>query len=363
MSLRSNLPVPARRAVFSLSCAAALACSPFGAGCRAGEGESSPGGSGALPGATDPAPNAPNAPTCPEAASVDILVENARGTLSGTLEVPAGCGPFPSVVILPGSGPTDRDGNQAAGGILSDMYKLLAEGLRDRGIASIRYDKAGIGGSVSAAPRAEQEMRFEMGADDAGLWVKALRDDGRFTTITVVGHSEGSLLGMLVAQAAEIDGYVSIAGAGLPIGDVLRAQLAGLPDEDREKGYAILDRLEKGELVEDVPQTELFLSLFRPSVQPYIISWMKLDPAVELKAVTAPVLLLQGTTDIQVQVQDAERLAGARPDAELVLIEGMSHTLKEATLSNASQNAAYTDPNLPVVPRVLDEIEAFLPAG
>ncbi|WP_437816381.1 alpha/beta hydrolase [Sorangium sp. So ce1078] len=364
MSLRSSLLVPARRAAFVVSCAVALAWSPFGAGCGAGESESSAGGDGALPDPTEPppAPDEPNEPACPEAASVDITVENARGTLSGTLEVPAGCGPFPSVVIVPGSGPTDRDGNQAAGGISPDTYKLLAEGLRDRGIASLRYDKAGLGGSVSAAPRNEQELRFEMGADDAGLWVKALRDDGRFATVTVVGHSEGSLLGMLVAQATELDGYVSIAGAGRPIGDVLRDQLASLPDEDRAKAYEILGRLEEGELVEDVPQTELFLSLFRPSVQPYIISWMKLDPAVELEAVTAPILLLQGTTDIQVQVQDAELLAGARPDAELVLVEGMSHTLKEATLSSASQSAAYTDPSLPVVPRVLDAIEAFLPA-
>ncbi|WP_437612429.1 alpha/beta fold hydrolase [Sorangium sp. So ce834] len=364
MSLRSSHLVPARRAAFVLSCAVALAGSPVGVGCGAGEGESSAGGDGALPDETEPPPaqDTPNPPACPEATSVDIAVENAYGTLAGTLEVPAGCGPFPAVAILPGSGPTDRDGNQAAAGVAADTYRLLAEGLRDRGIASIRYDKAGIGGSASAAPRGEQEMRFEMGADDAVLWVKALRDDGRFATVTVVGHSEGSLLGMLAAQAIEVDGYVSIAGAGRPIGAVLRDQLAGLPDEDRERAYAILGRLEAGELVEDVPQTELFLRLFRPSVQPYILSWMKHDPAVELAAVKAPVLLLQGTADIQVGVQEAERLAGARPDAKLVLIEGMSHTLKEATLSSASQQAAYTDPSLPVVPRVFEEIGAFLRA-
>ncbi|XXX79468.1 alpha/beta fold hydrolase [Sorangium sp. So ce134] len=361
MSLRSNLLIPARRAASVLSCGVALAGSAFGAGCGAGEGVSPAGEDGAQPGVTEPPP-APDRPACPEAASVDLTVENAYGAMAGTIEVPAGCGPFPSVVIIPGSGPTDRDGNQVAAGVVTDSYKLLAEGLRDRGIASIRYDKAGIGGSVSAAPRSELEMRFEMGADDAVLWVKALRGDGRFATVTVVGHSEGSLLGMLVAQATAIDGYVSIAGAGRPIGDVLRDQLAGLPDEDRDRAYEILGRLEAGELVEDVPQTELFLSLFRPSVQPYIISWMKHDPAIELKAVTAPVLLLQGTTDIQVPVQDAERLAGARPDAELVLIEGMSHTLKDATLSKASQQAAYTDPSLPVAPRLLEELGAFVPA-
>ncbi|WP_437869743.1 alpha/beta hydrolase [Sorangium sp. So ce363] len=364
MSLRSVLVVPARRAALAVSCAAALASSPLCAGCGAGERASSAGESGALPDDTDvpdtETPTTPDAPGCPAASSARTTVENARGTLVGRLVVPAGCGPFPAVVIIPGSGSTDRDGNQVAAGIEPDTYKLLAEGLRDRGVASIRYDKAGIGASVSAAPRTEQELLFEMGADDAGLWVKKLRADGRFATITVVGHSEGSLLGMLVARETEIDGFVSIAGAGRPIGDVLRDQLEGLPDEDRERANAILDQLEAGELVTDIPQNQVFMSLFRPSVQPFIISWMKHDPAVELAAVTAPILLLQGTTDLQTKVEDAERLAGARPDATLVIVEGMSHTLKEATLSNASQADAYTDPSLPVVPRVFEAIEALI---
>ncbi|WP_437652414.1 alpha/beta hydrolase [Sorangium sp. So ce1182] len=360
MSLRSCLLVPARRAAFAVSCAAALALSSLGAGCGAGEGGAPPpGGSSALPGDAGPPPDAP---ACPGAASAEIAVENARGALAGTLEVPAGCGPFPAVLIIPGSGPNDRDGNSAADGSGSSAYRLLAEGLRDRGIASIRYDKAGIGGSVSAAPREEQEMRFEMGADDAGLWVKKLRDDGRFATVTVAGHSEGALLGMLVAQGTEIDGYVSIAGAGRPVGAVLREQLASLPDEDRETAYEIIGQLEAGELVEEVPQTPLFMGLFRPSVQPYIASWMKHDPAAEIEAVTAPILIVQGTTDIQVKVEDAELLAGARPDAELVVIEGMSHMLKEATLANASQQAAYTDPTLPVVARLFEALEEFIPA-
>lgn len=359
MSLRSCALVPARRAAFILSSAAALAWSPLGAGCSAGEvesGEASAGGGDARPGESEPPQGTPE---CPEAERAEITVENGLGALAGTLEVPAGCGPFPAVVIIPGSGPTDRDGNSVLG-VSANTYKLLAEGLRDRGIASIRYDKAGIGGSVSAAPRAEEDMRFEMGADDAALWVKKLRDDGRFATVTVVGHSEGSLLGMLVARTTAIDGYVSIAGAGRRIGDVLREQLAGLPDEDRARAYEILEQLERGERVADVPQTPLFLNLFRPSVQPYIISWMKLDPAVELQAVAAPVLLVQGTTDTQVPVRDAELLAAARPDAELVIIEGMSHTLKEATLDPASQQAAYTDPSLPVMPRLLEALASFI---
>lgn len=360
MSLRSRLMSPARCAGLALPCATALALSLLGAGCGAGTGSPPPGGGGAPPDDGGSPPD--TTPPCPEAASVDVTVENERGALKGTLVVPAGCGPFPAVVIIAGSGPTDRDGNQAAAGLVTDSYRLLAEGLRDRGIASIRYDKAGIGASVSAAPRAEKDMRFEMGADDAALWVEKLRNDGRFATVTVVGHSEGSLLGMLVARRTEIDGYVSIAGAGRPIGDVLREQLASALQQDPaliETANAIIDQLEQGQPVEDVPPS--LMNVFRPSVQPYVISWMKYDPAAELKAMTAPALLLQGTTDVQVPVTDAELLAAARPDAELVIVEGMSHTLKAATLSAASQNAAYTDPSLPVVPRVLEALEAFIP--
>lgn len=363
MSLRSRLMGTARRARSAVPCAAALACSLLGAGCGSEERASPPGGSGALPDDGAP-PGSPETPTCPDAASVDVTVENTRGALEGTLEVPAGCGPFPAVVILPGSGPTDRDGNQTAAGLRTDAYRLLAEGLRDRGIASIRYDKAGIGASVSAAPRTEHEMRFEMGAEDAALWVEMLRGDGRFATVTVVGHSEGSLVAMLVAQRVEVDGYVSIAGAGRPSGDVLREQLASALAQDQallEEANGIIDQLERGQPVEEVPPSLVYL--FRPSVQPYLISWMKYDPAEEIQAVTAPVLILQGTTDIQVKVQDAELLAGARPDADLVVVEGMCHTLKAATLSSSSQDAAYRDPSLPIVPRVLDVLEAFIPGG
>ncbi|WP_437679190.1 alpha/beta hydrolase [Sorangium sp. So ce131] len=352
----------ARGALVALPCVAALACAPFAVGCGgAGGGGGEPHASDPLPGGGEQPPPV-DVPPCPEAASVEITVENTRGALAGTLEVPGGCGPFPAVVIIPGSGPNDRDGNSAAAGLGASAYRLLAEGLRDRGIASIRYDKAGVGGSVGAAPRDAREFRFEMGADDAGLWVKRLREDGRFAEIAVVGHSEGSLLGMLVAKEVEIDGYVSIAGAGRPIGEVLREQLErAIPDgELRETAYGIIEALERGQLVEEVPSA--LVELFHPSVQPYMISWMAYDPAVEIEWVEAPIVIVQGTTDIQVAVEDAERLAGARGDAELVLIEGMNHVLKEASLEAEEQQRAYSDPGLPVVPRVFEVIEGFLSA-
>ena len=300
------------------------------------------------------------APSCPPSSEHEVSVENAHGALRGTLLLPAGCGPFSTVLILPGSGPTDRDGNNAMG-VGANTYRLLAEGLAAKNVASLRYDKGGIAASAAAAPKSEADMRFEMGATDAALFVGALRKEARVGHVTLVGHSEGSLLAMFVANQAKTEGYVSIAGAGRRISDVLREQLAKqLSGTLLTTANDIIASLEKGQMVETVP-TELS-SIFRPSVQPYLISWFKYDPAAELRTVRAPALIAQGTTDIQVDVADAKLLAAARPDAKLLLVDGMNHVLKAATLDNASQNTAYTSPTLPVVPALVDAVSAFAQA-
>jgi fermentation-respiration switch protein FrsA (DUF1100 family) len=89
-------------------------------------------------------------------------------------------------------------------------------------------------------------------------------------------------------------------------------------------------------------------------VQPYLISWMKYDPATELARLeAAPALVAHGTTDVQVPISDAQRLAAARPSARLFVIQGMNHVLKAADASNAAQQEAYTNPSLPVVPELV----------
>lgn len=295
-----------------------------------------------------------------------ITVKNAHGTLEGTLVLPGDCTavparavtPRPVALIIAGSGPTDRDGDQAS--LKARPYALLAEALAAEGIGSLRYDKAGIGASRSAGP-SEADLRFEMGADDAALFIAALRADPRVGTITIIGHSEGSLVGMLAAQRASVDGFVSLAGAGRPAPVVIREQLAkNLHDANLlAKANAILDALERGERVEAVPPE--LASLFRASVQGYLISWFKRDPAQEIRALkVANVLIAQGATDIQVGLADAERLAAARPDARLAVIAGMNHVLKTSDASSASQNDAYTNPNLPIVSELVHELTSFV---
>ncbi len=281
------------------------------------------------------------------AASREVTVDNAFGTMHGTLQTPDGCGPFPVVIIVPGSGAIDRDCNTADPRFHPDSYRLLAAGLADRGLASIRYDKGGFFASAGAAPASEADFRFEMEAHNAALWVSIVRADARFGRVAFAGHSEGALLAMLAAKEQQVDGYASLEGAGRPIGAVLREQVARFNPELLAQASTIIDQLEKGQTVADVP-TELQF-LFRSSGQPYLISWMKYDPQKEIASVDAPVLIVQGTTDIQVSVADANLLAAARSDATLAVIEGMNHVLKAATLDTASQTRAYSDPSLPIV--------------
>jgi pimeloyl-ACP methyl ester carboxylesterase len=287
-----------------------------------------------------------------------LTLETPTGSLAGTLLVPSGAGSFPLVVIIAGSGPTDRNGNSTLLPGANNSLQLLAEGLAKHGIASLRYDKRGIGASAKAL-RSEADLRFGDGADDAAAWVRKLRTDPRFSTITIVGHSEGSLLGMLAAQRAPVDGYVSIAGAGRAIDLILREQLGKqLPAPLLEEANRTLDTLLAGHTVAAPPSA--LMQLFRPSVQPYLISWLKIDPQVEIARLAIPVLVVQGTLDGQVPVSDAQLLAKAQPKAKLLMIDGMNHVFKRAPPDAESQRQSYSDPTLPDAPELIDGIATFV---
>ncbi|MGH7531943.1 MAG: alpha/beta hydrolase, partial [Gemmatimonadales bacterium] len=276
------------------------------------------------------------------------------GVLRGTLETPAGPGPWPVVLLIAGSGPTDRDGNSPLLAGKNNGLKYLAQALAARGIASARYDKRGIAASTGFAIR-EADLRFDDYVNDAAAWVRVLKADRRFTSVTVAGHSEGSLVGMLAVASAGADGYVSIAGAGRPIAEVLHEQLARqLPPDLLREADSVMARLGRGEHDDSVP-AKLWI-VFRPSVQGYLISWMKHDPAHDVAKLTVPVLIAQGTTDIQVDTTDAKRLAEGDPAARLLLIPGMNHVLKMVPADPARQAASYSDPSLPVSPALVDAI-------
>jgi pimeloyl-ACP methyl ester carboxylesterase len=287
-----------------------------------------------------------------------IVLETPTGKLFGSLELPKSSAPAPIALIIVGSGPVDRNGNIKPAAE-PNSFKYLAEGLAAQGIASLRYDKRGVAESVKAAT-SELELRFENYIDDAVLWGKQLRADKRFSSIIVVGHSEGSLIGMVAAQKMNADAFVSIAGAGRPIPQVLLEQLKrNLPADLQGPAETIVKSLSAGKIVEDVPPA-LDGALFRRSIQPYLISQFRYDPAKEIAKLSIPILIAQGTTDIQVPSGDANLLSQAKPSAKLLMIEGMNHVLKEAPAEQEKQMKSYTDPSLPVAPKLIDGIISFI---
>ena len=279
------------------------------------------------------------------------------GTIYGTLLVPEAKTPVPVVLLIAGSGPTDRNGN-VGGANGNNALKMLAEALGSRGIASLRYDKRGIGESAKAMP-SEADIRFDNYIDDAAAWVEQLRKDTRFSFVAIAGHSEGSLIGMIAAERGGVKRYISIAGAGVPAPAIIHEQLASkVPPALQEASDKVLASLSAGKTIDAPPE---LMALYRPSVQPYLISWFKYDPAKEIAKLRIPVLIVQGTTDIQVSVDQANALKKAKLDAKLAIIDGMNHVLKLVDRDQKSQSASYTsEPDRPIAPQLVDAIASFI---
>ena len=283
---------------------------------------------------------------------LDQTLQTTTGELSGTLTVPILKGTFPVALIIAGSGPTDRNGNNAQ--MKNNSLQLLAHELAAQGIASIRYDKRGIGASKGALI-SEENLRFENYVEDSKAWASELKADPRFNKLIIIGHSEGSLIGILACEQADV--FVSLAGAGRSIDVILKEQLAVQLKGKKKLLRAAnegISKLKEGKLVEDAP-VELF-GLFRPSVQPYMMSWMKYDPAVEISNLKIPIVIVQGTTDLQVQVKDAELLHAASEGSRYILIEGMNHIFKMAPSDREKNIETYSKPELPILQELIRAI-------
>lgn len=284
----------------------------------------------------------------------NITLHTESGDLQGTLAVPHTSAKVPLAIIIQGSGPTDRNGNTPIG--TNNSLKMLAQTLGDKKIASLRFDKRGIAQSKDAA-KDESEMRFEDNAADVSLWIELLRKDERFGKITLIGHSEGSLVALLAAKHA--DAYISLAGAGRPIDIILKEQLDNIPEDMKAGAFTVIDSLKMGHMVNKY-DPRLF-SIFRPSVQPYMISWIKYDPAREISNLKLPALIIQGTKDLQVGIVDAKLLSQAKPNARYVLIQNMNHVLKDITSDDRNDNyKSYNDPVLPLDKTLVKEIQKFI---
>lgn len=294
----------------------------------------------------------------------EVIVECEWGNISATIDMPD-AGSNTAVLIVAGSGPTDRNGNSGAG-LNTYSYKMLGETLAHSGYAVMRYDKRGIGGSPIPAEDIPS-LVFEDYIDDARACAKFLRAEG-FERVIVAGHSEGGLIALQLAaeEACCLDGVVLLCAPGYNMAEILNFQLSqqlvpaymGL----MVKSTAIINSLKAGRMVaqEDIP-AEL-MSLFHPTVQPFIISNMRYEPTELAAKCRVPMLIVSGGRDIQVSVSNGERLHGANPAAEHRIFENMTHVLKDADTSDRMMQvmSIYTNANLAITEALAPAIVEFI---
>jgi uncharacterized protein len=262
-------------------------------------------------------------------------------------------------IILAGSGPTDRNGNNPLG-VAANSYKMIADELDTQNIATFRYDKRGIGKSVINNMN-EGDLVFDDYIKDATEIFNYMKDSLGFKNIFFIGHSEGSLIGIIASQQTPVKGFISISGAGRPIDEILAEQLSASPKflPMKNEIAVIFSALKSGKRPDSIPAgLEPF---FRPSIQPYMISWLKYSPAVEIKKLSCPVLILQGTCDMQVKPVDAENLHNANKKSVLDIIPLMTHTLKNTGADCKDENGkTYTDASLPLNKELVKAMVSFI---
>ena len=283
-----------------------------------------------------------------------IILKINTDQLFGTLTTPDLTKKYPVALIISGSGPTDRNGNNPM--MKNNSLKMLAEVLAKNGIASLRYDKRGVGESKASAI-SEQSLVFENYTEDAKSWINLLKQDKRFSKLIIIGHSEGSLIGMIAG--AKADKFISIAGSGESADKLLKTQIASKSNKQiEEMTFPIIDSLKNGNRVKKVDP--MLNSLFRPGIQPYLISWFKYDPTLEIKKLNVPILIIQGNNDLQVTLKDAENLAQANKNSELLIIEKMNHIMKIVDGDQQANFASYGNETFPVSEEMTSKIVSFI---
>lgn len=291
----------------------------------------------------------------------EVSAPGPQGPLRGTLLAPQ-AEARATILIIPGSGATDRDGNNPMG-VTAAPYRLLAEALAEQGIATVRIDKRGLFGSAAAGNA--NSVRVSDYVTDIRSWVGAIRAQADEDCIWLLGHSEGVL--MALATAAEgsdgVCGLVLVSGAGRRLSDVLREQLRAAPQfaPHLDSAMAAIDRLERGEHVDAAAIPSALMPLFAPPVQDYLIDNFAHDPAELAGRIRVPILVVQGLSDLQVTEADARRLTAGNPRARLVLLPGVNHVLKRVEGDDRAANiATYADPALPLAAGVAEAIVEFV---
>ena len=260
----------------------------------------------------------------------------------------------PLAIIINGSGPIDRNGNEMM--TKNNSAKKLAEALAKKGIATFRYDKRTL--KAQQLNIDEKDMRFDDFIDDAKAVIKRFSELPNYSSLYIIGHSQGSLVGMIAAQE-KADGFISIAGAGQTIDSLIVEQIGRQMPGLEESARTAFNELRANGKVKDYNQG--LASLFKKSIQPFMFSWMKYDPQQEIKKLEMPVLIINGDNDLQVNTNEAEKLKAAKPDAELIIIENMNHIYRIIDKNDDIANQkSYNEPQRPISNEMVEQISNFI---
>lgn len=272
----------------------------------------------------------------------------------GTLTMPNSGESESLVIFIQGSGPTDRNGNQPM--MKNDGMKKLAHQLAENGIASFRFDKRIF--KMNELKIKEEELRFDDFVTDVQDILKYFEEKDSFDNLIIAGHSQGSLVGILASRDLA-DAFISLAGAGQPIDDIIVEQVHKMAPPLSENARTAFDEIrENGRTTNYSPMLE---SMFKPSIQPFMSSWMQYDPAEEIAKLDIPVLIINGSADIQVENKEAEMLKNANEDARLVIIENMNHIFRKMESEDKLVNTkSYNEPNQPLHPDLIPVITEFV---
>jgi len=261
-------------------------------------------------------------------------------------------------IIHPGSGPTDRNGNNDFG-VESNYLMKLADSLSAHNISTFRFDKRGVGKSKDALV-SEDSLTIYSYVNDLLLLIDYFsKPPYSFKNFVLIGHSEGALISTLAAQKSKkVKKLILLNGMGFRGDTIIKIQLSNLHENAKKIIFPIIDSLSKGKRVDNVPPMLSFL--FRESVQNYMISFLSIDPAVELSKVNIPTLIIQGENDMQISISDANRLKSFKKDAELKFIPNMNHILVDAPNDKKLNTETYKNPNLPLSKDLIPTIVGFV---
>ncbi|MGS2727177.1 alpha/beta hydrolase [Psychroserpens sp. BH13MA-6] len=273
--------------------------------------------------------------------------------IDGTLLIPKGVEQPKLAIIIAGSGPTDRNGNQNF--LKNNSLKKLAESLSNQGIATFRYDKRIV--KQIREHKVDPNITFDDFVTDAISVVTHFKEESQFGDLIVIGHSQGSLIGMLAAKD-RADGFISLAGAGQPIDEVITEQITAMDpslEAGTKKAFA---QLKKGELVTDYPPA--LASVFSADVQPFIMNWMQYQPQEVLASLDMPTLIVNGTKDLQVSVDEAKLLKAAAPNSELEIITNMNHVLFIIEGDQLENSKSYNESSRKISEALISAIVQFM---